>query len=330
MSHLIDAAQAAARITSGEVLILAGEAKLLAALPQGNWIGGTIPYFMTEQGGLATRDKLFATRLPDAVTDVRILSLGIDELDGLYSAMPENGFGVIILPGFSDIHSLFALRAPDLPTFATRPLIGWIAGMHLEDMGSAVPAVFDGTCGAMHPDRVVVLYANLPSDLYAELGIVNIFEPDPAGAVIRFAADGFAVTDAEIGGEDGNLAKYILDHGLDTRLPLVADYCGTMVNTSFRGVDGASGRVEFYAPVFAGISYRLAKPTTDYAGDFVARLPAQEGALAFSCNCILNYLYGELEGRTTGSFVGPFTFGEVGYQLLNQTMVHLDIKSLNG
>jgi hypothetical protein len=49
-------------------------------------------------------------------------------------------------------------------------------------------------------------------------------------------------------------------------------------------------------------------------------------AIAFSCNCILNYLYAELEGKQTGNFTGPITFGEVAYQLLNQTMVYLDIQ----
>ena len=43
----------------------------------------------------------------------------------------------------------------------------------------------------------------------------------------------------------------------------------------------------------------------------------------FTCNCILNYLYANLEGKKTGSIVGPITFGEIAYMLLNQTMVYL-------
>ena len=45
----------------------------------------------------------------------------------------------------------------------------------------------------------------------------------------------------------------------------------------------------------------------------------------FSCNCILNYLYGELEGKKTPPYTGPVTFGEVAYQLLNQTLVYCEI-----
>jgi len=44
---------------------------------------------------------------------------------------------------------------------------------------------------------------------------------------------------------------------------------------------------------------------------------------AFACNCILNYLYGKLEGKKTGDITGPITFGEIAHQLLNQTMVRL-------
>jgi hypothetical protein len=39
----------------------------------------------------------------------------------------------------------------------------------------------------------------------------------------------------------------------------------------------------------------------------------------------LNYAYADLEGKKTGSFVGPITFGEVAYMLLNQTLVYLSI-----
>ena len=39
------------KIEQGKRLLLAGDESLLRELPAGNWIGGTIPYFMTETGG---------------------------------------------------------------------------------------------------------------------------------------------------------------------------------------------------------------------------------------------------------------------------------------
>jgi hypothetical protein len=43
----------------------------------------------------------------------------------------------------------------------------------------------------------------------------------------------------------------------------------------------------------------------------------------FSCNCILNYLYAELEGKRTGAITGPITYGEIANLLLSQTLVRL-------
>jgi hypothetical protein len=80
--------------------------------------------------------------------------------------------------------------------------------------------------------------------------------------------------------------------------------------------------VSLYAPVFPGVDYRLARPVPDYAAAFRARLAGYDASgAAFSCNCILNFLFGELEGKAIGGIEGPVTFGEIAYQLLNQTMV---------
>ena len=51
-------------VAAGESLFLAGSREALSQLPAGNWIGGTIPYFMTEQGGLLAEDRIFVTRVP--------------------------------------------------------------------------------------------------------------------------------------------------------------------------------------------------------------------------------------------------------------------------
>ena len=45
-----------------------------------------------------------------------------------------------------------------------------------------------------------------------------------------------------------------------------------------------------------------------------------------ACICILNCLFGELEGKAIGGVAGPATFGEIAYQLLNQTMVVVKVE----
>src|SRR5512143_408331 len=71
-SELYEVAEVKAMIARGKKLLLAGEETLLKQLPAGNWIGGSIPYFMTEQGGLSTQYKIYVTELPDFVTDIQI------------------------------------------------------------------------------------------------------------------------------------------------------------------------------------------------------------------------------------------------------------------
>jgi hypothetical protein len=118
----------------------------------------------------------------------------------------------------------------------------------------------------------------------------------------------------------------VLETGLDTRLPLVADYHGASVNVSFQAVDADRREVRFFAPVFAGVPYRHARPVPDYVDAFASALPSGiPERIALSCNCVLNYVHSSLEGRSTGDVVGPITFGEIAYQLLNQTMVYLAV-----
>jgi hypothetical protein len=87
-----------------------------------------------------------------------------------------------------------------------------------------------------------------------------------------------------------------------------------------------NGTVNFYAPVFPGIKYRIAKSISDYEHEFNSRLTGHTAESAvFSCNCVLNFLYGGLEGKRTKGFNGPITFGEIAYQLVNQTLVYITV-----
>ncbi len=324
--ELCDVEDVEALIRRGNGLLLAGEESLLRRLPRGKWIAGTIPYFMTEAGGVVNRQRIFVNELPDGLKCVGIRRYGEDDIARVYSDLPAGGFGVMIAPASSRVHLSFALNAPTYERFAIRPLIGWISGVHLSELGKATPKVFDGTSGEALDQQAVVMHVSVPSGSVAELGILNIFQ-EGEGPVITFPSNGFAATDVEIDGRPRNLAQFIQETGLDTRLPLVADYCGANINVSFQAVDQKRGEVQFYAPVFAGVRYRHAQPVADYVAEFDSNLPKGIDQIAFSCNCILNYLHSGLEGRKTGGIVGPITFGEIAYQLLNQTMAYLTIES---
>jgi hypothetical protein len=313
-----------AKVIQGEKLMLAGDESVLSQIPAGNWIGGSIPYFIAEEGGLSSRDKIFVTEISKAAASVSIVAYDETSLPKVYSDAPDNGFSLIILPAASSAELAFGLKAPTYPNFARRPLVGWIAGVHLDDLGKATPKVFNGLTGTMMTNGAVVMHVTLPATQAAEVGIVNLFEQGN-GDTITFPSDGFGASKVFINGVETNFAEYVAAKKVDIRFPLVSDYYGASVNVSFQNLDPVSKRVEFYAPVFAGVQYKLAKPVDDYVKQFSSNIPTGSEQIAFSCNCILNYLYSGLEGKRTGGITGPVTFGEVAYQLLNQTMVYVTV-----
>jgi hypothetical protein len=321
---LTNAKDIARRIRNGERFFLAGEEEILLSLPAGQWIGGTIPYFMASQGGVVSRESIFATEVPPEVVDCEIVVHDVASLPGICTEAPENGFTVLILPATSQVHLEYAKMAPDYDEMFMKPLIGWIAGTHLDDLGKKSPKVVDGRTVTAHPDKAVALHATLPEGKVAQVGILNLFLQG-TGDVLSFPESGFEVGDCIVDGARRNFARYLAQKKIDTRLPLVADYNGALVNVSFQSVDAEKGLVALYGPVFRGVPYRIAEPVENYVESFDSALPKGLD-IKFSCNCILNFLYSELEGKTTRGVTGPVTFGEIAYQLLNQTMVYLTIQ----
>ncbi|MFA7330059.1 MAG: hypothetical protein WC326_03190 [Candidatus Delongbacteria bacterium] len=325
-STMLTVPEVAALIQAGRNLLLAGDEGALRRLPAGNWIAGTIPYFMAETGGISSRELVNVIELPQQALECRILTHTAASLPGVFLEAPANGFTVIILPASSPVLLDFALKASTYPGFATRPLVGWVSGMALDEAGRVSPKVVDGRAPRFLEQEAVVLHLTLPPEQLVEIGIVNLFEPGD-GALLTFPADGFSATDVLVDGRPTNLARHLEESHCNLQLPLVANMCGAMLNTSIKGIDAEAGRVDFFAPVFKGVEYRIAKPVGDYVQIFLSHMPDIPAAsLHFSCNCILNYLYADLEGKRTSRFTGPFTFGEVAYQLLNQTLVYLTIE----
>ena len=327
-SRLADINDVANMIKSGKKLILAGDESALKKLPAGHWIAGTIPYFISDKGGEMTRDRIFVNEIPSYAKQITIRTYGEESIGSIYTDAPDNGFTVVIIPGSSPIHLSFALNAPSYNGFATKPLIGWIAGSHLDDIGKVQPRVFFGENMKVLDDRAVAMHITLPDNKYADINIINIFTQGE-GPTITFPEDGFSASIATVDGEEMNFADYVVENDIDIRFPLVADYNGAMINISFQGIDADKGLVHFYAPVFKGVIYHQATAVHDYVEEFTEHIPAEGiDRIFFSCNCILNYLYSELEGQKTGDITGPITFGEIAYQLLNQTLAYVVIEDI--
>ena len=312
-------------INKGKSLLIAGDETLIAQLPQGNWIAGTIPYFMGEHGGVTTNDLIFVNILPDYIKEFKIEEYTTDSIKNIYNDSYKNGFSVIIIPSTSDIHFKFAIEAPNFENFATTPLIGWISGSLTEDILTKKAKVAFGNNTKISEKSAAVMHVNLPDDYYADLSIINIFEPGD-GDVLMFSKDGFSFENITINGKSESFVSYLVYNNIDIKLPLVADYSGASINTSFQSIDLENNIVNLYAPVFKDVQYKIAKPIDNYVQAFNSRINnVRTENIAFSCNCILNYKYGELEGKKIEGITCPITFGEIAYQLLNQTFAYLSI-----
>jgi hypothetical protein len=325
VSKLCNISEANALIDAGKRLHVAGDESVLAELHRGTWIGGTIPYFLTREGGVTDRNRVFVTEMPESVTGVEIALVGEDELARLPGEAPANGFSLVILPAMTGVHASYALNAEKLPKLYQNPIIGWVSGVHLSEIGTVKPKVVDGKTGEVSSDRLAVLHASLPDSQVASIGIVNVFEQG-SGNTIVFDQAGFSGSACLINGTKANFFDYAKETKLDLKLPLVGDRSGELINVSFQALDEASRSVKFYAPVLEDLEYRQAAPIGDYRAAFAERVNSLHISPAFSCNCILNYLYGNLEGEQDIPIGGPATFGEIAYVLLNQTMVYLIVQ----
>lgn len=301
-------------IDSERALLLAGDETLLASLPRGRWIGGTSPYFLIDGQGVTCRDKVFVTELPVEAGSVSIRSYGTDGLAHIGANAPENGFTVLLIPAFSAVHSAYAQGIFGIEGAFNMPVVGWVTGIALDEVGRATPKVFDGSTGTVSDSMALAMHVPLPPDCAARIGIVNPFRPG-GDDVIAFEEAGFEAGRCTVNGRPEALLPYLRARGIDGRQPLVADCFGTAVNVSIREIDEAAGVVRFYAPVFPGLRYRLAVDA--------GVSPGQDGTdPAFACACVLN---GTRE-RHAADYTGPMTFGEIAYMLLNQTIVYLTVE----
>ena len=308
-------------INAGKWLHISGNENLLKKLPSGNWIGGSTEYFMSDNGGGVTDEQLFVAEI--LYDNCKIVSYDEKNIENITDDAFENGFTIAILPFDSEVHKVYAEKAAGFKGMFAKNIVGWISGFNLSKEG-AVPITVNGMTSEISNSKGVALHIQTPDDQIVSIGIVNIFTPNENSPVIEFYEDRFVVNKCLVDGREVVLADYIAQNGIDTKLPLIGSYSGAGINVSFKQIK--DGIVQFYAPVFKNIKYRFANKISDYAKEFEEKLKQFENAKAvFSCNCVLNFVYGELEGKQMQHFYGPITFGEIAYQLVNQTLVYVVI-----
>ena len=315
-------------IQSGKILVVTGEEKLLQQLPKGKWIGGTIPYFMTEEkGGVCEKDLLFVNDFTKYAKNVNTATYNEANLKNIAKDGFENGFNFIIIPATQPVHMKFAIEGSNFEKLYLNPLVGFVAGVDLNEIGKVTPKVFNGADATMHEKEAVVMHVELEKGKTGKLSIINIFNQDEDSSSITFPVSGFSAKECMVNGQSLLLADYIAINEIDTKLPLVADYMGAQINICIESIDPETKYVNFLAPVFEGTVYKHAESLGNYKQTFNDSIPKHltNESIVYSCNCILNYVHGGLEGEKI-ALNGSMTFGEIAYKLLNQTFVYLTIE----
>ena len=318
-SGLYTIEEVSAMILEGKKLLLAGDTKLLSRLPKGDWIGGSTPYFILyPEQMVQSHDKLFVNCLPNFVETIEIREYDSLNIKDICSDSPQNGFTALIIPVSSPVFPEFTMNAPNYKDFARYPLCGWIAGQSLEVIYSEKKShVASGARPTVYSDRAVAMHISLPADKYAEIHMFNPFEQGD-GDVITFDYSEQIAKDAFINGTKRNLAEYLREMKIDvSKLPLVANYSGAMINISCFTVND---EVLLSAPVFEHVEYRVAK-----INDLLPEPDLNSDNITFSVTCVINYLQPEFCKKYMKKMNGPVVFGEIVYQLVNQTTVYVTI-----
>lgn len=331
MVKLLNVSETNQLIRTGQLLFISADNSILEKLETGNWIAGSIPYFMGPNGGESTKTQALVTILPSYILSFEIVEYFHSDLHQIPEDYFSNGFSLIVMPTQSDVHLEFSKNSFNYQNIFSGNLVGWVSGADLSDPKATPPSVYNGlNPGGPLFNKAVVLHAELPAGKYAKTSIVNIFDQNPSSDIIEFDAPSYIVSECLVNGVKTNFASYLKKTAFDTRFPLVADYSGARINVSFKDINTDRQEVSFYAPVFPMVKYRVANTISDYESAFSSKLEEINNKTPiFSCNCILNYLYSNLEGKHCGA-QGPITFGEIAYILLNQTLVYLFIEDHPG
>lgn len=330
-------------INEGRILSLAADESLLEKLPKGKWIAGTIPYLMDVNGGKFTKDLIFVDDLTDYAVDYKILNYNVTNIHSIAEDAFDNGFSVIIIPFDSDVFKEFAINSLRYSKIFERPIIGFISGVEFSKIGIDTPKTFNGTKLGVN-NEAVVIHVKLPSNKIANIEIINPNSIDFNSPKIIFPKTSFVQRECLVNGKEmlfydffESIKKPVID-SLDkekfgddlnvfetTKDVIVADYDGAVINRNIKFKDPETKEVHFFAPVFKDVEYRLVARLDDYYKHFTTILQSvQKEQIAFATACLNHYFLANLEGRVV-NITGPFSFGEIGYKLLNETLVYLRV-----
>ncbi|MEA2042325.1 MAG: hypothetical protein U9N85_07210 [Bacteroidota bacterium] len=311
-------------ISEGKKMVLSASEKMLDVLPKGNWIGGTSPYFMDTDVGKFTEEKIFVDDLTHIATDFKIEKYDKDNIKNIAINSFKNGFTVLIIPGESDTHFEFGVNSMTYDKIFNNPVVGFIAGFDLDRIGELSPKVYNGQENEKILNDGVAIHIKLPDNKVARAEILNLDTINRNSPEIKFPTTSFTQSECTINGDKANITDYLSKIEYKEGLPIIADYNGALINRDIKVIDKKKKEVTFFSPVFHDEIYYLANVIDNYHELFGKKLKTESLNIPYSVICVSYYLLGNLENKKIQA-EGVFAFGEIAFQLLNQTLVFLEI-----
>ena len=306
-------------IAQNKLLHISASQELLKKLPQGNWIGGSSEFRAMQSEVEDTKEKLCVFELDFGSYNIK--NYNQENVADFTADTYDNGFSIVIIPAETDILQEYAKKCMNFKDLFLKNVVGWIAGSNT----SEPPIAVNGQTGEVFANEAVILNVSLPAEKLAIVNVVNIFSANENSPQIEFTDEGFSAKTFLVDGKEAVIVDYAKENNIDLQLPLVAAYYGAEVNASVVNIDD-NKVITFGAPLFPGIIYRFAKPQGEYSEVFRNRIQSiKNKECLFSCNCISNMMHGDLLKYDLGGFYGPYVYGEIAYQLVNQTLVYLQI-----
>jgi len=184
-------------IEEKKILVLSGPKELLEKLPAGNYIAGSSYYFISDSKGIKTDDKIYVDDVTDVAKDFKINVYNKDALKNINKDAFDHGFSYILVPFEGATHNELALNLPFYEDFATKPLYGFVTGASGNHWALNKAIVLDGLHKYISHDDAVVLHIEIAEDKYAEIDIIDPFEPDTS-VECKFDETGYVIKDAYI------------------------------------------------------------------------------------------------------------------------------------
>jgi len=316
-------------INAGRTMLLSGSEKALSGLPKGKWIGGTTPYFM-DGVGKVDEDKIFVDDFTLIAKNAKLEVFDSSNIQNIAKKGYDNGFIVMTVPIDSQVYFDFSDHSLEYDNIYDNPLVGFVSCCKFEDFGNVKTYSVSGLDGKLVDDKAVALYVELPKHLAARCEIMNFDTIDETTSKVVFPKTSFKQSDCLIDGKPGNISEYfenVVKPKIGGYTQMITSQNGALINRDPRVVDTKTGETSFFSPVYAGDEYYLVKPGSDYFKMFNDNLKAKQSDVVTCLSCISYYFGGNFENRSICKN-GVYAFGEIAYQLLNKTIVTLEIDNI--